>query len=61
MAERQAVGHEQDPDNVAPLAVYLASDAASTQWPALHSFGAMDECGVHSHDAARRVAADGED
>src|SRR5438128_6901550 len=36
----QAVGTERDPDNVAPLAVYLASDAAAqVTGQVFHSFG----------------------
>jgi NAD(P)-dependent dehydrogenase (short-subunit alcohol dehydrogenase family) len=36
----QAVGTERDPDNVAPLVVYLASDAAAgVNGQAFHSFG----------------------
>jgi hypothetical protein len=36
----QAIGTERDPDNVAPLAVYLASDAAAqVTGQVFHSFG----------------------
>src|SRR5574342_92305 len=57
----QAVGTERDPDNVAPLVVYLSSDAAaSVNEQVFHSFGygytlLAQPLAVRSIDADRRL------
>jgi NAD(P)-dependent dehydrogenase (short-subunit alcohol dehydrogenase family) len=58
----QAVGTERDPDNVAPLAVYLASDAAAgVNGQVFHSFGygytlLAQPQAVRRLDAGRRLS-----
>jgi len=54
----QAVGTERDPDNVAPLVVYLASDAAaSVNGQVFHSFG-YGYTLLAQPQAVRRLEAD---
>ncbi len=54
-----AVGTERDPDNVAPLVVYLASDAAAgVNGQAFHSFG-YGYTLLAQPQAVRRLEADG--
>jgi NAD(P)-dependent dehydrogenase (short-subunit alcohol dehydrogenase family) len=54
----QAVGTERDPDNVAPLVVYLASDAAAhVNGQVFHSFG-YGYTLLAQPQAVRRVEAD---
>jgi len=54
----QAVGTERDPDNVAPLVVYLASDAAAgVNGQVFHSFG-FGYTLLAQPQAVRRIEAD---
>jgi NAD(P)-dependent dehydrogenase (short-subunit alcohol dehydrogenase family) len=54
----QAIGTERDPDNVAPLVVYLASDAAaSVNGQVFHSFG-YGYTLLAQPQAVRRLEAD---
>src|SRR4029077_15722402 len=51
---QQAIGTERDPDNVAPLVVYLASDAAAqVNGQVFHSFGYGYTLWAPPHDEAR--------
>jgi NAD(P)-dependent dehydrogenase (short-subunit alcohol dehydrogenase family) len=55
----QAVGTERDPDNVAPLVVYLASDAAaSVNGQVFHSYGYSYTLLAQPH-AVRSIRSDG--
>src|SRR5437870_635300 len=55
---QQAIGTERDPDNVAPLVVYLASDAAAqVNGQVFHSFG-FGYTLLAQPQAVRRIEAD---